>query len=88
MSVLVTPYIQPSQPPTPRLIVALTTLNGRLVRTRNFKTPTYVGDPINAVKIFSDKSADELVDRDPTQGPPLMGFLDSSFIRPHVKPSP
>ncbi len=28
------------------------------------------------------------VDRDPTQGPPLMGFWDSSFIRPHVKPSP
>lgn len=61
MSVLATPYIQPLQPPTPRFIVALTTLNGRLVRTRNFKTPIYVGDPINAVKIFSDKSADELV---------------------------
>jgi len=55
------PYIQPLHTPTPRIIVALTTLDGRLVRTRRFASPTYVGDPINAVKLFSDKSADELV---------------------------
>jgi cyclase len=36
-------------------------MNGRLVRTRQFGKPVYVGDPINAVKIFSDKGADELV---------------------------
>jgi len=41
-------------------------------------------DPVKAhAKALLDRS-----DRDPTQGPPLMGFLDSSFIRPHVKPSP
>ena len=55
------PYLQPTALARPRVIVALTTLNGRLVRTRQFSKPMYVGDPINAVKIFSDKGADELV---------------------------
>jgi cyclase len=32
-----------------------------LVKTTKFKNPTYVGDPINAVKIFNDKYADELI---------------------------
>jgi cyclase len=31
-----------------------------LVKTVNFKTPKYVGDPINAVKIFNEKEVDEL----------------------------
>ena len=26
-----------------------------------FKSPTYIGDPINAVKIFNEKEVDELV---------------------------
>ena len=33
----------------------------RLVKTINFKNAMYVGDPINAVKIFNDKEVDELV---------------------------
>lgn len=32
-----------------------------LVKTRKFKDPVYVGDPVNAVRIFSDKEVDELV---------------------------
>jgi cyclase len=37
-------------------------LRGRgLVKTRRFKEPVYVGDPVNAVRIFSEKEADELV---------------------------
>jgi cyclase len=37
-------------------------LRGRgLVKTVKFKDPTYVGDPINAVRIFNDKEVDELV---------------------------
>ncbi|MCH7681798.1 hypothetical protein IID10_20925 [candidate division KSB1 bacterium] len=32
-----------------------------LVKTIKFKDPTYIGDPINAVKIFNDAKADELV---------------------------
>jgi cyclase len=55
------PYVEPVVAPRPRIIVALTMMDGRLVRTRGFKSPVYVGDPINAVKIFSDKGADELV---------------------------
>jgi len=33
----------------------------RLVKTVNFKNASYVGDPINAVKIFNDKEVDELL---------------------------
>lgn len=37
-------------------------LKGRgLVKTVKFKNPKYVGDPINAVKIFNDKEVDELI---------------------------
>lgn len=37
-------------------------LRGRgLVKTIRFKDATYVGDPLNAVKIFNDKQVDELV---------------------------
>jgi len=32
-----------------------------LVKTVKFKKPKYVGDPINAVKIFNDKEVDELI---------------------------
>jgi cyclase len=32
-----------------------------LVKTRQFKDPVYVGDPVNAMRIFSDKEVDEIV---------------------------
>ncbi|URC13109.1 AglZ/HisF2 family acetamidino modification protein [Flavobacterium sp. B183] len=32
-----------------------------MVKTTKFKDPRYVGDPINAIKIFNDKEVDELV---------------------------
>jgi cyclase len=32
-----------------------------LVKTRRFKDPTYVGDPINAIRIFNEKEVDELM---------------------------
>jgi cyclase len=35
--------------------------DGGLVKTVQFRNPTYVGDPINAVRIFNDKQVDELV---------------------------
>ena len=34
---------------------------GGLVKTRQFKEPKYVGDPLNAVKIFNEKGVDELM---------------------------
>lgn len=45
----------------PRIIPCLLIHKGGLVKTQGFKSPKYVGDPINAVKIFNEKEADELV---------------------------
>lgn len=45
----------------PRIIPCLLVRNKGLVKTRQFKDPKYVGDPINAVKIFNEKEADELI---------------------------
>lgn len=45
----------------PRIIPCLLIHKGGLVKTQGFKVPKYVGDPINAVKIFNEKEADELV---------------------------
>ena len=44
-----------------RVIPLLLLQNGGLVKTRQFKKPTYIGDPINAIKIFNEKEVDELV---------------------------
>ena len=45
----------------PRIIPNLLIHNKGLVKTVNFKNPKYVGDPLNAVKIFNEKSVDELI---------------------------
>lgn len=45
----------------PRVIPCLLVKNGGLVKTVKFAAPKYVGDPINAVKIFNEKEVDELV---------------------------
>lgn len=45
----------------PRIIPCLLVHKGGLVKTQGFKAPKYVGDPINAVKIFNEKEADELI---------------------------
>ncbi len=44
----------------PRIIPSLLLQDNGLVKTINFKNPKYVGDPINAVKIFNEKEVDEL----------------------------
>lgn len=44
----------------PRIIPSLLLQDNGLVKTVNFKNPKYVGDPINAVKIFNEKEVDEL----------------------------
>lgn len=44
-----------------RVIPCLLLRNQGLVKTVKFKDPKYVGDPINAVKIFNDKEIDELL---------------------------
>ena len=45
----------------PRIIPCLLIHNGGLVKTKKFSEPKYVGDPINAVRIFNEKEADELM---------------------------
>jgi cyclase len=47
----------------PRLIpcLLLSGSRGGLVKTMRFKQPKYVGDPINAVRIFNEKEVDELM---------------------------
>lgn len=43
-----------------RIIPILLIENGKLIKTTNFSKSKYIGDPINAVKIFSEKEADEI----------------------------
>ena len=45
----------------PRIIPCLLVHNGGLVKTVRFADPKYIGDPINAVRIFNEKEVDELV---------------------------
>jgi cyclase len=45
----------------PRIIPCLLIHNGGLVKTVRFGAPKYVGDPLNAVRIFNEKEVDELM---------------------------
>lgn len=45
----------------PRIIPCLLVQNCGLVKTVKFSGPKYVGDPVNAVKIFNEKEVDELI---------------------------
>ena len=64
----------------PRIIPCLLLKNKGLVKTVTFGTPTYVGDPINSVKIFNEKEVDEILvlDIDVTTN---TGEPDYSMIR-------
>ena len=44
-----------------RVVPCLLLQDGGLVKTEKFKNGKYLGDPINAVKIFNDKEVDELI---------------------------
>lgn len=59
----------------PRVIPVLLLKNAGLVKTQKFKEPKYVGDPINAVKIFNEKEVDELI------------FLDINASKEKKKPN-
>jgi cyclase len=48
-------------PLKPRIIPVLLLHKGGLYKTKQFKKPSYVGDPINAVRIFNAKQVDELM---------------------------
>ena len=44
-----------------RVIPTLLIQNGDLIKTCKFKNPEYIGDPVNAIKIFNEKEVDELI---------------------------
>jgi len=58
-----------------RVIPCLLLQNAGLVKTIQFKNPTYLGDPINTVKIFNEKEVDELL------------FLDISATEEKKRPN-
>ena len=45
----------------PRVIPSLFIVGSRLINTVNFRESRYLGDPLNAIRIFNEKQADELV---------------------------
>lgn len=59
----------------PRIIPILLLKNSGLYKTVKFKDPKYVGDPINAIKIFNEKEVDE------------MAFLDITAAREEKEPN-
>lgn len=44
-----------------RVIPCLLINDGGLIKTQQFGSPKYVGDPINAIRIFNEKEVDELL---------------------------
>jgi imidazole glycerol-phosphate synthase subunit HisF len=59
----------------PRIIPVLLYNSGGLYKTTAFKNPVYIGDPINAVKIFNEKEVDEII------------FLDITATKENRKPN-
>ena len=45
----------------PRLTPCLLMSDGGLVKTKKFSSDRYIGDPLNAIRIFNEKKADELI---------------------------
>ncbi len=43
-----------------RIIPALCLVDGALVKTKKFKSPAYIGDPVNTVRIFNELEVDEI----------------------------
>jgi len=44
-----------------RVIPCLLIKDNKLVKTIKFKRPQYIGDPVNAIKIYNEKEVDELI---------------------------
>lgn len=59
----------------PRVIPVLLLKNAGLFKSVKFKECKYVGDPINAIKIFNEKEVDELI------------FLDIDASKKHTPPN-
>lgn len=61
-----------------RLIPAVSILDRRLVKTTRFKNPHYLGDPINAVRLYNDFEVDELCVLD--IGATRSGTIDFDYL--------
>lgn len=57
-----------------RVMPCLLLNDGRLVKTVKFRKQSYVGDPVNAIKIYNEKEVDELI------------LLDISATKNNAKP--
>jgi cyclase len=44
-----------------RVIPFITIIGDKMVKTNLFENPIYIGDPINAIRIFNEKEVDEIV---------------------------
>jgi cyclase len=64
----------------PRIIPVLLLKNLGLVKSIRFKDYKYIGDPINAVKIFNELNADELVFLD-TEATKQNRLISIDFVR-------
>ena len=71
----------------PRIIPCLLVQNKALVKTFQFKDAKYVGDPINAVKIFNEKEVDEIIilDIDCTVNHISPDFMVQIFLKLIIK---
>ncbi len=58
-----------------RIIPCLLIQDNYIVKTKQFKKPKYIGDPLNIVKIFNEKEVDEIV------------FLDITASKRRQKPN-
>ena len=63
-----------------RVIPCLLLRNHGLVKTSKFRYPKYIGDPINAIRIFNEKEVDELlvldIDAGKTNREPDYGLIE------------
>ena len=68
----------------PRIIPCLLIHKGGLVKTLKFKSPKYVGDPINAVRIFNEKKVDEImvldIDASVTNSKPNLKLIENLAV--------
>jgi cyclase len=59
----------------PRVIPTLLLESGGVIKTTRFRSPRYIGDPINVVRLFNDMEVDELVLLDVAAQEPNLRFL-------------
>jgi cyclase len=73
---------------SPRLIPVLSLIGNKAVKTKAFKNPVYVGDPVNTVSLFSSFEVDELIvldisryfDSTPTSDETLERIIASAYM--------